>query len=136
MNFWQEKQCEEIISRAKLKAGINGSNMNLKNILTDMVIEIGEVFGCDVSDNIPSDLKSEIYAYTAGSAINKLLTGWIPGVGKVVNHASASVMPDDIGEHAIQYFDSLTKKDGLDYLLDALNVLNSLNSLLDSFDDD
>ena len=38
MNFWQEKQCEEIISRAKLKAGINGSNMNLKNILTDMVI--------------------------------------------------------------------------------------------------
>ena len=57
MTFWQEKQCEEIISRAKFEAGINGSNANLSNILTDMVIEIGEVFGYDVSNNIPSDLR-------------------------------------------------------------------------------
>lgn len=130
MNFWQEEQCEKIISKAKLKAGANGSNMNLSNILTNMVIEIGEVFGYDVRGNIPSDLKTEIYAYTAGSAINRLLTGWIPGVGKAVNHVSASVMPDDVGKHAIQYFDSLKMEDNLD------SLIKSLNDLVDLFDDD
>lgn len=136
MNFWQEEQCEKIISRAKLKAGANGSNMNLANILTNMVIEIGEVFGYDVRDNIPSDLKAEIYASTAGSAINRLLTGWIPGVGKAVNHVSASVMPDDVGKHAIQYFDSLKQNDDWSEAIDALEKLSALFDNIDNDDDD
>lgn len=107
MTSWQKNQCDAIISKAKAKAALNGSNANLSNILTNMVIEIGEVFGYDVRGNIPSDLKADIVCYTTGSAINRLLTGWIPGVGKAVNHASAACMPDDVGQHTINYFDSL-----------------------------
>lgn len=140
MTFWQEQQCEEIISRTKIKAGINGSNIYLSQILTNMVIEIGEVFGYDVSNNIPSDLKIEIFAATAGSGMNKLLTGWIPVVGKAVNHASASMMPEEVGQHAVEYFDSLSKSQDSDSIYECLEALASLNESLEAlsalFDDD
>ena len=55
-----------------------------------MVIEFGYVFGYDVSQNMPSDLKTEILAFTVGSSANRLLTVWIPIVGKAVNHSSAA----------------------------------------------
>ena len=38
--------------------------------MRNMVIEIGYVFGYDVSQNMPSDLKTEILAFTVGSSAN------------------------------------------------------------------
>ncbi len=107
MTSSQKRQCESIISNAKIKAGAVGSNFSLlSTILTDMVVEIGKVFGYNVRNNIPSDLKVEIFSYTLGSSANRLLTSWIPGVGKVVNHASAAMVTEEVGSHAIEYFNS------------------------------
>lgn len=68
-----------------------------------MVIEIGYVFGYDVSQNMPSDLKTEILAFTVGSSANRLLTGWIPIVGKAVNHSSAALCTEEVGWKAANF---------------------------------
>ena len=75
--------------------------------MRNMVIEIGYVFGYDVSQNMPSDLKTEILAFTVGSSANRLLTGWIPIVGKAVNHSSAALCTEEVGWKAAIFFDSL-----------------------------
>lgn len=69
-----------------------------------MVIEIGYVFGYDVSQNMPSDLKTEILAFTVGSSANRLLTGWIPIVGKAVNNSSAALCTEEVGWKAANFF--------------------------------
>ncbi|MCM1220275.1 MAG: hypothetical protein NC548_37890 [Lachnospiraceae bacterium] len=109
MTYSQKRKCESIIDKAKMRAGLNGSNSNLKSILTDMIVEIGYVFGYDVRGNIPSELKVDLFAYTFGSSANTFLAGLIPipGVKKGMSHLSASCMPDDVGKHAMEYFDSL-----------------------------
>lgn len=107
MTTYQKQQCESIINAAKIKAGIKGSNLSLSVLMTNMVIEIGYVFGYDVSHNMPSDLKTEIFSYSVGSTANKFLTGWIPIVGKAVNHSSAALCTEECGWHAAKFFDAL-----------------------------
>ena len=75
--------------------------------MTNMCVEIGYVFGYDVSGNLPSDLKVKIFAYTTGSSINKLLTDWIPGLGVAVDRSSAVLCTEEVGWDAASYFDSL-----------------------------
>lgn len=107
MTAYEKQRCESIIEAAKIKAGISGSNLSLSALMTNMVIEIGYVFGYDVSRNMPSDLKGEIFSYSVGSTANKVLTGWIPFVGKAVSHTSAVVCTEECGWNAAKYFDSL-----------------------------
>lgn len=107
MTSYEKQQCDRIISEAKIKAGIKGSNLSLATIMTNMIIKIGYVFGYDVSQNMPSDLKAEIFAYSVGSTANKVLTGWIPFVGKAVNHSSVALCTEEVGWNAAKYFDSL-----------------------------
>lgn len=107
MTSYEKQQCENIITKAKTLAGLKGSNLTLATIMTDMTIEIGYVFGYDVSSKMPSDLKENIFSYSAGSTANKLLTGWIPFVGTAVNHASAALCTEECGWNAAKFFDSL-----------------------------
>ena len=106
MTGYQKAQCEEIIERYKIQSGIKGSKMSLSDLMTDMVVEIGEVFGFCVRYNMPSELRTYIFSYTVGSAANRFLTGWIPFVGTAVNHASAAVCTAEVGEEAVKYFDA------------------------------
>lgn len=109
MTYSEKAQCEEIISNAKIRAGITGSKVSLSTIMKNMVVEIGFVFGYNVQNNIPSDLNTEIFSYTLGSSANKLLTGWIPILGKAINHSSAVICTEEVGWHAAEYFESLSK---------------------------
>ena len=107
MYSWQRSQCDEIIAKYKARAGIHGSNFGLSSLVTDMCVEIGYVFGYDVSGGLPSELREKVFANAVGSGANKLLTGWIPLVGKAVSHASSAMLTEDIGKDAVRFFDAL-----------------------------
>ena len=107
MTSRQQSKCADLISQYKLKAGVHGSNLGLSKIMTNLVVEIGYVFGYDVSGGLPSDLQIIVTSYSLGSGANKLLTGWIPVVGKAVSHVSAAGCIEEVGNEAIKFFDAL-----------------------------
>lgn len=105
MTSYETSKCEEIISKYKVLAGLNGSKLSLKNILTKAAVETADVFGHDIRNNIPSDISITIWSATLGSGANRLLTGWIPIAGKVVNHYSAALMVEEVVHETAKYFD-------------------------------
>jgi uncharacterized protein (DUF697 family) len=72
---------------------------------TAMITAIASEHGVSVSKGVAADLLLTFSASMAGRAASQYLIGWLPGVGNLVNAATAAAITEAIGWAADAYFE-------------------------------
>ena len=102
----QKKKIHAIIHSASAStAAVGGSTAQLPvpdtaiitPIQVAMIISIGNVFGLTISESAAKSWLAEALAATAGRTISKLLLGWIPVAGNIINASTAAGLTEALG---------------------------------------
>jgi uncharacterized protein (DUF697 family) len=73
-------------------------------IQVTMVVAIGAAHGAPVSKSAAAELILPFTAAALGRGASQLLLGWLPGLGNVINAATAAAFTEAIGWAADAYF--------------------------------
>lgn len=118
MTKYQENQATAIITAAAASAAaVSGlsaqiplaDSVILSGIEITMTIKLGEVFGKEISNSIAWSIVLSQIGTLSGRAITKTVTGWIPGVGNIVNATTAFGVVEALGWSIVDYFDYTQK---------------------------
>ena len=118
MTKYQENQATAIITAAAASAAaVSGlsaqiplaDSVILSGIEITMTIKLGEVFGKEISNSIAWSIVLSQIGTLSGRAITKTVTGWIPGVGNIVNATTAFGVVEALGWSIVDYFDFTQK---------------------------
>lgn len=123
----QKKKCNTIIHPAAVAAG--GVSTGLAQIpLSDnaiimpiqitMITALGAVFGIDVTEGIAKGIIGGATASFIGRGAVQVLVGWMPGVGNVINTATAAGITEAIGWIAVTHFFELQQEYKAKYKMD------------------
>lgn len=102
----QKRKCHGIIHTASASAAAVGAglaqlpgsdNAALIPIQITMTIALGSVFGIELTRSTAQAAVATAAATTVGRGISQVLVGWIPGVGNVINAATAASVTEGIG---------------------------------------
>lgn len=102
----QDAKCHAIIHSAAAAAGLAGAGLAqlpcsdsavIVPIQIAMVISIGAVFGVKLSESAATSTLGSATATMLGRGLSQILLGWIPGLGNVLNAATASGVTEIIG---------------------------------------
>lgn len=113
----EKKQCNAIIHTASAAAGAAGTglaqipladNAVITPIQIGMIIKLGSVFGCSITENVAKGIISGAGAAFIGRSVSQALWGWIPVAGNAINTATAAGLTEAIGWMAVKEFS--TKK--------------------------
>jgi len=113
MNSSQETQCHAIIhSVSVLCAGVGGGlaqvpgsdNAVIVPLQIGMIISLGAVFGIELNESSAKATLSSATATMVGRGISQALIGWIPGIGNMINAATAAGVTETIGWTIAQDF--------------------------------
>ena len=106
--------CHGIIHAAAAGAGAAGAglaqfagsdNAVIVPIQITMITSIGsQVFGLDITEAAAKSIIASASATIAGRATSQFLVGWIPGIGNVINTATAAGITELIGWIAVDNF--------------------------------
>lgn len=106
--------CHGIIHAAAAGAGAAGAglaqfagsdNAVIVPIQITMITSIGsQVFGLDITEAAAKSIIASAGATIAGRATSQFLVGWIPGIGNVINTATAAGITELIGWIAVDNF--------------------------------
>lgn len=116
----QKVKCNTIIHSASVAAGGVGTglaqipladNAVITPIQIGMIIALGKVFNQDISKTAAKAILGGATASFAGRGISQVLVGWIPGVGNVINTATAAAVTEAIGWMAVDSFSKDEYKD-------------------------
>jgi len=77
----------------------------LAAIQTTMIIAIAHEHGASITKVAAADLLLTFTAACVGRGISQLLVGWIPGLGNIINAATAAALTEAIGWAADGYFE-------------------------------
>lgn len=109
----QMKKCNAIIHGASAAAGSAGTglaqiplsdNAVITPIQIGMIIALGQVFEQKISKSTATAILSGMTASFVGRGISQILVGWIPGVGNVINTATAAGVTEAVGWIAVDKF--------------------------------
>ena len=102
----QYKKCNAIIHSASVAAAGVGTGLAqipladsavLCGIQTAMIIELGQVFGIQVTETMAKAGIASAGTAAAGRMITQILWGWIPVVGNAINATTAGGLTEAIG---------------------------------------
>ena len=110
----QKSKCSVIIhASATAATGVatgmaqlpGSDNFPLAAIEIAMVTKIGNVFGKSLTKSAAEGIIASVAGATVGRTISQALIGWWPGVGNMINGATAASVVEAIGWGAVKYFD-------------------------------
>lgn len=113
----QRKKCHAIIHTASASAAAIGGglaqipgsdNAVLTPIQLTMTISLGHVFGKSLTQSTALAAIGSVAASTVGRTVSQFLTGWIPGVGNIVNATTAASLTEALGWAIAKEFDEGT----------------------------
>ena len=116
----QMTKCNVIIHSASVAAGGVGTGMAqipladnavITPIQVGMIIALGKVFDQDVSKSAATAILGGMAASFIGRGVSQVLVGWIPGVGNVINTATAAGITEAIGWTVVDNFSKNQYKD-------------------------
>lgn len=71
-----------------------------------MAISLGKVFGITLDQSAAKAAVANTTAAMVGRTISQVLIGWIPGVGNIINAATAATITETIGWIMAKEFES------------------------------
>jgi uncharacterized protein (DUF697 family) len=77
----------------------------LTSIQAGMIVMIASEHGVELTKAAAADLLLTFTATMAGRGLSQLLVGWIPGLGNVINAATAAALTEAVGWAAHAYFE-------------------------------
>lgn len=87
-------------------AQIPGSDsVPLTGIQLTMTISLGKVFGISLSESSAKAAMGSVAATTIGRTFSQVFIGWWPGIGNVVNGATAAAVTEALGWAIAKEFD-------------------------------
>ena len=69
-----------------------------------MIINLGKVFDLNITESIAKSIIASVVASLVGRTVSQVLVGWIPGIGNVINTATAAGITETIGWVAVKNF--------------------------------
>lgn len=108
-----KKKCHAIIHPASVATGgvgtglaqIPGSdNVVIVPIQIGMITALGKVFDLHITEGMAKGIIASAGATIAGRTASQILVGWMPGVGNVINTATAAGITEAIGWIAVNNF--------------------------------
>lgn len=99
-------ECHAIIHAASTLAAGAGAGMApvpmpdaaiIIPIQVGMIISLGRVFGIELTESTAQALATANLAAITGKTLVKLLTGWIPGIGSIINAGTAATLTESLG---------------------------------------
>lgn len=106
-------KCHAIIHTASVAAAGIGTGLAniplsdtipLQGIQITMIIALGKVFEMTLTEAMAKRALSSFLGATVGKGIANVLTGWIPGIGNIINASVAASMTETIGWIAAEQF--------------------------------
>lgn len=106
MNERESYLCAGIIHTASAAAAAVGGglaqipasdNTIITPIQLTMAVSLGKVFGITLDESAAKAAVAGAAAATVGRAASQVLIGWLPGVGNIVNAATAASITETIG---------------------------------------
>ena len=110
----QSKQATAIISSAAVSAAaISGlssqiplaDNVVLSGVEITMTINLGKVFGREISNSLAWSIILSQLGTLTGKAVSQLLMSWIPGIGNITNAITSVGVIETLGWSIVDYFD-------------------------------
>ena len=98
--------CNTIIHTASVaSAAVGGGlaqvptsdNLVITPIQLTMAVSLGKVFGITLDQSAAKAAVASAAAATVGRTASQVLIGWFPGVGNVINAATAATLTETIG---------------------------------------
>ncbi|MBR4631679.1 MAG: hypothetical protein IKO57_14765 [Treponema sp.] len=116
-----KKKCNIIIHSASAACGGVGTGLAqiplsdtavITPIQIGMIISLAAVFGLKITKEFATSLLAGFTASFVGRGVSQVLVGWIPGLGNVINTATAAVITEAIGWSVVNgfYKDELENK--------------------------
>lgn len=108
-----KKKCHAIIHPASVAAGgvgtglaqIPGSdNVVIVPIQIGMITALGKVFDLHITEGMAKGIIASAGATIAGRTASQIFVGWMPGLGNVINTATAAGITETIGWIAVKNF--------------------------------
>ncbi len=94
----ERKKCHEIIHIAAVAAGGVGSGLAqipgsdaipITTLQVGMIMSLGAVFGKEINETAGKTILGGAVGAIGGRFISQWLVGWIPGIGNIINTATA-----------------------------------------------
>lgn len=102
----QKAKCHGIIHTASFAASGIGAGLAqvpcsdsviIAPIQLAMTISLGQVFGIELTQSAAKSAIATASATTIGRAASQVLIGWIPGLGNILNAATAASVTESLG---------------------------------------
>lgn len=125
----QKNKCNAIIHTASVAAGGVGTglaqiplsdNAVITPIQITMITSLGAVFDIRVTEGVAKGIIGGATASIIGRGAVQLLLGWIPGIGNIVNTATAAGLTEAIGWMAVAHFFDLQQQNKAKYKVDGM----------------
>lgn len=110
--------CNGIIHSASLAAAgigaglaqVPGSdNMVITPIQLTMAVSLGRVFEINLDQSAAKSAVASAAAATVGRTASQVLMGWMPGIGNIINAATAGSLTEAIGWIMVKEFEKQSK---------------------------
>lgn len=107
------KKCNEVIHTASVACGGVGTglaqlpgsdNAVIVPIQIGMIVGLGAIFELNITESAAKSIIASAGATIAGRTVSQFLVGWIPGIGNVINTATAAGVTEAIGWIAVKNF--------------------------------
>ena len=108
-----KEKCEKIIRTAAIACGGVGTGFAqlpladsaiITPIQVAMIINIGKVYGRDITDSMATAIIGSLSSALTGRCISAVMFGWVPIIGNVVNTVTAAGLTAAIGHLAVKKF--------------------------------
>ena len=106
INPEQYAACHGIIHTASAAAAATGAglaqlpcsdNAVITPIQLAMTVALGRVFGLELTESAAKAAMVSMAGTTVGRTLSQVLVGWLPGVGNVINAATAAGVTETLG---------------------------------------
>lgn len=102
----QYAACHGVIHTASAAAAATGAglaqlpcsdNAVITPIQLAMTVALGRVFGLELTESAAKAAMVSMAGATVGRTLSQVLVGWLPGVGNVINAATAAGVTETLG---------------------------------------
>jgi uncharacterized protein (DUF697 family) len=107
----QKKDCKKIINVASASAAAVGGGLaqipgsDSVPLALTMTISLGKVFGKSLTESSAKAAMGSALASQVGRTISQIAIGWWPGIGNVINGATAAAVTEALGWALAKEFD-------------------------------
>ena len=83
------------------------------SIQTTMIMALAERYAVEMSRTAAAELALTLAATMVGRSASQVLVGWIPGMGNLLNAATAASITEAVGWAAVRWFQRSEREEAL-----------------------